>query len=206
MKTWFISIAIITGLALLTESGAPPKIFDVHLHGSTDPAAQIKDLKKAGVYKVAVSSSWDLQNKYRENPELEILYGLMFPCPAGKVPYSLQPCFSNGESWPPVEWVESQLKEGKIDYFGEILSQYFGISSSDSALFPYYRLAETYGIPIGIHTGGAGPDHGSADFKMEMGNPILLENTLKQFPGLKVWIMHSGEPFFKETIALMQAN
>jgi predicted TIM-barrel fold metal-dependent hydrolase len=163
-------------------------------------------LQKAGVYKAAISTSWDLQNSYRNIPNTHFLYGLMFPCPNGKVPYSLQSCFSQGEDWPSIAWVEEQIKKGKIDYFGEVLSQYYGISSSDSLLFPYYRLAEKYNLPVGIHTGGAGPGHGSPNFKLDMGNPLLLKHMLSGFPKLRIWIMHSGVQDYKEAITIMQQN
>jgi predicted TIM-barrel fold metal-dependent hydrolase len=130
----------------------------------------------------------------------------MFPCPNGKVPYSLQACYNNGEDWPPVDWVEQQIRDGKIDFLGEILSQYYGISSSDSLLFPYYNLAQEYNLPVGIHTGGAGPGHGSPNFKTELGNPLLLDKMLSSFPGLKVWIMHGGDQYYKETIQIMQSH
>lgn len=182
------------------------KVFDVHLHGSKDLSGQLKNLEKAGVYKAAVSTSWNLQNSYRGKSTIKLLFGLMFPCPNGNVPYSLQPCYENGQDWPSPDWVEQQIKEGKIDFLGEVLSQYYGISSSDSLLFPYYALAEQYQLPVGIHTGGAGPGHGSPNFKMELGNPLLLEKMITRFPQLKVWIMHSGDQYYKETIALMQRN
>lgn len=182
----------------------PQKVFDVHLHGSKDISTQLTALEQAGVYKAAISTSWDLQNSYRGKSKINLLFGLMFPCPNGKVPYSLQPCYENGQDWPPISWVEAQIKEGRINFLGEILNQYYGISSSDSLLTPYYTLAERHGLPVGIHTGGAGPDHGSPNFKMELGNPLLLEKLLSRFPKLKVWIMHSGDQYYKETIAIMQ--
>lgn len=182
------------------------KIFDVHLHGSKALSEQLSTLAQEGVYKAAISTSWDLQNTYRDKSKLYLLFGLMFPCPNGKVPYSLQPCYPDAPDWPPPAWVEQQILAGKIDFFGEVLNQYYGISSSDTLLFPYYALAEQYHLPVGIHTGGAGPGHGSPNFKMELGNPALLEKMVKQFPGLKVWIMHGGDQYYKETIALMQKH
>jgi hypothetical protein len=189
-----------------THKEAPQKIFDVHIHGTKNVPGQLQALNEAGVYKAAVSTSWDLQNSYRSETKMELLYGLMFPCPNGKVPYSLQPCFEDKKEWPSVAWVEQQIKEKKLDFFGEILAQYYGISSSDTLLHPYYALAEKYGLPVGIHTGSAGPDHGSPNFKEELGNPILMQNLLGRFPKLKVWIMHSGAPFLKEAIAVMQEH
>ena len=206
MKTLLILLAFLFRLTSLNWQKTPQKIFDVHLHGSKDPSFQMLTLQKAGVYKAAISTSWDLQNSYRKISNAHLLYGLMFPCPNGKVPYSLQPCYSLGEDWPSINWVELQINEGKIDYLGEILNQYYGISPSDSLLFPYYGLAQNYNLPVGIHTGGAGPNHGSSNFKMEMGNPLLLKTMLSQFPNLKVWIMHSGDQYYKETIDIMQDN
>ncbi len=206
MKTVVFSFVVLAGLTFINLQAFSQKIFDVHLHGSKDPSSQVLTLQKAGVYKAAISSSWDLQDSYRNKFDTRLLFGLMLPCPNGKVPYSLQPCYDTGKDWPSVEWVEEQIKNGKIDYFGELLNQYYGISPADSLLFPYYRLAQKYNLPVGIHTGGAGPDHGCANFKMEMGSPLLLRALLSQFPKLRIWIMHSGVWEYKETITLMQEN
>lgn len=191
-------------ISLMTLPVYSQKIFDVHLHGSPNSAEQVKTLQQAGVYKAAISSSWELQNSYRNNAAIPMLYGLMFPCPDGKVPYSLQACYGTGNHWPELKWVEQQIKEGNIDYFGEILNQYYGISPMDSLFIPYYILAQHYALPVGIHTGGAGPDHGSPNFNLEMGNPLLLKPLLQRFPKLKLWIMHGGVQWYKETIAIMQ--
>ncbi len=179
------------------------KIFDVHIHGTKAVSDHLIELENAGVYKAAISTSWDLQNSYRAQSKLDLLFGLMFPCPNGKVPYSLQNCYSDGQDLPTLSWVEMQIKAGNIDFFGEVLSQYYGVSSSDSPLLPYYALAEKYHLPVGVHTGGAGPNHGSPNFKMELGNPLLLEKMLTDFPQLKVWIMHGGDQYYKETISVM---
>lgn len=179
------------------------KIFDTHIHGETDPDVQIQQLENSGVYKAAISTSWDLQNKYRDKHKIKLLYGLMLPCPNGKVPYSKQFCFSNGKELPDIKWVEQQIKAGKIDFIGEVLSQYYGISPSDELLHPYYALAEKYKLPIGIHAGLAGPNHGCPNFRVSLGSPILMEDLILKFPKLKIWIMHAGSPFLEETIGIM---
>ena len=180
----------------------PQKIFDVHLHGESHPKTQIQKLEAAGVYKAAISTSWELQNTYRDS-DMQLLYGLMLPCPEGKVPYGNRACFEDGKELPSIKWVEQQIKDGKIDFIGEVLTQYYGISPSDKLMYPYYELAEKYNIPVGIHTGLAGPGHGCPDFRVGLGSPILLEELLIEFPKLKVWIMHSGGPFLEGTIAIM---
>jgi predicted TIM-barrel fold metal-dependent hydrolase len=202
----FILCIAVFGFCFLSPVKKSRKIFDVHLHGQKEPSAQLAELKKKGVYRAAISTSWDLQNSYRNEKGVKLLYGLMFPCPNGKVPYSLQHCFEDGQEWPSVYWVEDLIKEEKIDFLGEMLNQYFGISSSDSLLFPYYALAEKYQLPVGIHTGAAGPGHGSPNFSMEMGNPNLLKGTLEKFPKLKLWIMHGGDQYHNETVSLMKAH
>lgn len=180
------------------------QIFDVHLHGDAAPEKQLSNLAANGVYTIAVSTSWIQQQTYQSTDSLSVLHGLFVPCPNGKVPYSLQQCFEDGKEWPDVNWVEQQIKDKKIDFIGEILAQYHGISSSDSLMYPYYALAEKYNLPVGIHTGSAGPDHGSPNFKEEMGNPLLLKEALARFPRLKVWLMHAGGPFVKECIEMMK--
>jgi hypothetical protein len=198
-----IQIPLACCFILLTSVTFSQRIFDVHIHGGKDPVGQLNTLKKAGVYAAAVSTSWQLQQQYKGDSGLRMLCGLMFPCPNGIVPYSQQKCYADGKQFPEIKWVEEQIRAQKIDFFGEVLSQYYGISASDSLLFPYYALAEKYNLPVGIHTGLAGPDHGSPDFKVSMGNPLLMEGMLRKFPKLRVWIMHAGAPFLQETIAIM---
>jgi hypothetical protein len=205
LKQSFVYLLLILFLTSFLKK-ANRRIFDVHLHGGKSPSDQLKNLESFGVYKAAVSTSWELQNEYKSNTSIEILHGLMVPCPNGKVPYSLQQCFSDGSEWPSLSWVEQNIKAGKINFLGEVLSQYHGISSSDSILFPYYSLAEKYALPVGIHTGSAGPDHGCPNFSESMGNPALLQTLLVKFPKMKVWIMHAGLPYLDETIEIMKKH
>lgn len=196
----FVIVVVIS----CNEPGNQGKVFDAHLHGDPAPEKQMANLIATGIKTIAISTSWAQQQIYQSNEKLKVLHGLFVPCPNGKVPYSLQPCFEDGKEWPGITWVEQQIKEGKIDFIGEVLTQYHGISSSDTLMLPYYALAEKYKLPVGIHTGSAGPDHGCPNFKEEMGNPILIKETLQRFPKLKVWLMHGGAPFSKEFLGMMR--
>jgi predicted metal-dependent TIM-barrel fold hydrolase len=196
---------ILFSLSLPYYCNAQQRVFDVHLHGAKEPRTQLENLTKAGVYKIAISTSWDLQQQYMKRDDLYVLRGLMVPCPNGKVPYSLQSCFKDDNEWPSLDWVEDQIKAGNINFIGEVLSQYHGISSSDSMLLPYYHLAKKYNIPVGIHTGSAGPDHGCPNFQEQLGSPALMATLLKQVPGLRVWIMHAGAPYHQEAIEIMKS-
>jgi len=206
MKRYQFLITLVLMLVVIScrDRNNIVKIFDVHLHSDKAPEKQLSNLSANGVYKIAVSTSWPLQQSYQSSDQLNVLRGLFVPCPNGIVPYSKQNCFEDGKEWPAIDWVEQQIKERKIDFIGEVLTQYYGISSSDSLIYPYYALAEKYNLPVGIHTGSAGPDHGCPNFKEEMGNPSLLKNTLAKFPKLRVWLMHGGAPFIKEFIDMMK--
>ena len=127
----------------------------------------------------------------------------MFPCPNGKVPYSERSCFEDGQEFPDLGWVEEQMKNKRIDFMGEVLTQYYGISPSSEVMYPYYALAEKYQIPVGIHSSLAGPNNGSPNFKVSLGSPVHLEGLLQKFPNLKIWIMHAGIPFQEDSIAIM---
>lgn len=191
---------LLAGCASIPLAG----VIDTHLHGAPNPVAQLDALHTSGIAMVAVSTSWESQQRYVNGKPLHVLQGLMFPCPLGKVPYSLQNCHPDGREWPGVEWTEEQLKSGRIDFFGEILTQYYGIAPSDPRMEPYYSLAIHYDLPIGIHTGSAGQNHGSPNFSEDLGNPALLREVLVRHPKLRLWIMHAGGPFFNETVALMR--
>jgi hypothetical protein len=205
MKAYFLLVGFAFFISC-NEKGNRLQVFDVHLHGDQAPEKQLSNLTTNGVGTIAVSTSWAQQQTYQSSNDLKILHGLFVPCPNGKVPYSLQQCFEDGKEWPDISWVEQQIKDKKIDFIGEVLAQYHGISSSDSLMYPYYVLAEKYNLPVGIHTGSGGPDHGCPNFKEEMGNPLLLKETLAKFPKLRVWLMHGGGPYVKECIEMMKMH
>lgn len=202
----FVLILLLFFIAVSCETRVnSQKVFDVHLHGAVDSKEQLQRLKKNGVYTTAVSTSWQQQQMYTSTDSLKIIHGLMFPCPEGKVPYSRQNCFENGEEWPALDWVQHLIEGNKIQFIGEVLAQYHGISPADTSMYPYYRLAEKNNLPVGIHTGSAGPDHGCPNFVEEMGDPLLLRDILKTFPTLRVWVMHAGgPPYIGETIEIMK--
>jgi hypothetical protein len=179
-------------------------IFDTHLHAAQDINKQFDALNKHKIVRGAVSSSWDNQEPYRTSTKTRFLIGLMFPCPNGIVPYSGQKCFSDGKEFPDIAWIRQQITDNKIDFFGELLNEYYGISPSDSSMFPYYELAQEFKLPIGIHTGLAGPNNLCPDYNPLMGDPALIKDILIKFPGLKVWIMHAGAPYLKGTLEILR--
>jgi hypothetical protein len=179
-------------------------IFDTHLHAAQDINKQFVGFNKHRIVKGAISSSWDNQEPYRTSSKTKFLIGLMFPCPNGIVPYSGQNCFSDGKEFPDIAWTRQQIIDNKIDFFGELLNEYYGISPSDSSMFPYYELAQEFKLPVGIHTGLAGPNNLCPNYNPLMGDPALIKDILIKFPGLKVWIMHGGAPYLQGTLEILR--
>src|SRR5262249_41639384 len=58
---------------------------------------------------------------------------------------------------PPIEVLRKAIQDGKLIALGEVVSQYNGISPSDSVMEPYLSLAEELDVPIGIHIGPGPP-------------------------------------------------
>ncbi len=95
----------------------------------------------------------------------------------------------------------------RLHAMAEITAQYEGLSASDAALAPYFALADSLGIPVGIHTGTSFPGTpyaGYPNFRVALGNPLLLEDLLVRHPRLRVFIMHGGEPWRRETQLLLR--
>jgi predicted TIM-barrel fold metal-dependent hydrolase len=89
---------------------------------------------------------------------------------------------------------------------GELGLQYRGVRPSDVSMDPYFKLAETLDIPVGIHTGlgDAGtPYNCCPKFRTSLGNPQLIEDVLVRYPKLRVSLMHAGYPYLAETKALL---
>ncbi|GHA34061.1 hypothetical protein GCM10007103_14540 [Salinimicrobium marinum] len=73
------------------------------------------------------------------------------------------------------------IQNGSLDMLGEVGAQYLGYSSSDPAYYPFYRIAEEEGIPVGIHTGASFPGppfRCCPKFRLRYGDPLLLEDML----------------------------
>lgn len=100
------------------------------------------------------------------------------------------------------------VRDGRLDVFAEIGAQYGGYSPSDPAFEPYWSVAEDHGVPVGIHTGESFPgtpySECCPDFRVRLGDPLLLEDMLVAHPDLKVVVMHAGGWFYERTLQLMQ--
>ena len=104
------------------------------------------------------------------------------------------------------EELDRLFRERRLDAFGEVAAQYAGYSPSDPAFDAYWAVAAKHGVPVGIHTGGALPGTPYTccpKFRLKLGDPLLLEDTLVKYPKLKVYVMHAGGFFPQNALMLM---
>lgn len=105
----------------------------------------------------------------------------------------------------PLDLFTNMVSEGKIELFGEVGAIYQGHSPSDFTLMPFYAVAEKFDIPVGIHTGGSFPGitRRNKNFRLRLGDPLLLEDVLVAHPDLRVYLMHGGAHFYRRAVVMM---
>lgn len=110
---------------------------------------------------------------------------------------------------PDIAEVTRLVETGRIKAIGEIAIQYDGMAANDPFLDPYYALAQKHDIPVAIHiTGGApGNDyigyHTTHTYRSDLTSPLLMEDVLRRYPDLRVFVMHAGWPMVDEMLLLM---
>ena len=205
----------------LTQSAVQPlPIIDVHLHaygaadwsgprpnpvtGKPGPATAEEHMRQTraameryNIVKAIVSGPLEVVEQWRTAAPDRILASPLF----GRPNVDLY-----GHPLPQIDELRGLFKSRRLSAIGEVVAQYEGLSPSDPALEPYFALAEELDIPVGIHTGTSFPGtpyQGYPRFRLALGNPLLLEDLLVRHPKLRVFIAHGGEPWRRETIALM---
>jgi len=215
----FIAVAA-SGLSAQSGPTRPP-IIDVHLHayGAADwkprppnpatdqpgPAsaaehmrATLAAMEKYNIVAAIVSGPLEAVEEWRSAAPGRILGSPLFGRPGVEL---------FGGTLPTLESLRGRYRDGRLKAMAEVTAQYEGLSPSDPALDPYFAIAEEFDVPVGIHTGTSFPGtpfSGYPRFRVALGNPLLLEDLLVRRPKLRVFIMHGGEPWRRETVALMQ--
>jgi len=105
----------------------------------------------------------------------------------------------------PIAEFEQFIIAGRIKVFGEIGSAYHGRTLNDPMYAPYLKICEKYDIPVGYHTGGSFPEAylKYPKFRMALGDPLLIEDVLVDYPKLRVYLMHGGANYFENTVTMM---
>jgi predicted TIM-barrel fold metal-dependent hydrolase len=94
-----------------------------------------------------------------------------------------------------------EFEEGRLQVMGEIAAQYRGYAPGDSALSPFFAMAEGMDLPTLIHCEGIAG--GSRQFQLSHGDPMLLQEVMQRHPNLRLWVENAGYPFLEGMIALM---
>jgi len=215
-----VSAVIIIGLLGSTATGqapARPPVVDVHVHSTnTSPQQALERMKFLNIRFLVVSSlTSDLPQWASALDVAQFLPGLVFPCADGRAPITGRPCFDSRTELPDLTWLTGELKAGRIKAFSELSPQYLGMSPADSRMEPYWKLAEQFDLPVGIHMGPGPPGIAyeaspvpfkSPAFRMAMSDPLLLEEVLLRHKRLRLFVMHAGWPQLERMIALMYAH
>ena len=226
----FIALTLIGACSILPSSEAAAKstqpfpIIDMHMHtyqwnkygdppqpnlitGNVPEArtdaeainAYLAEMDRYNIVLAVGSGELEMLNAIQSQAGDRFLGGIEFPRYTAPVNNRL-------EDWPEVDGLRQLYGSGQLQIMGEITAQYAGVAPNDPRLEPYYTLAEELDIPFCLHTGFGppmSPYMGDPDFRMQYGNPLLLEDVLVQHPNLRIYIAHGGYPFIEETIALM---
>ena len=191
-------------------------IIDMHMHG---PMAEgwgppieewLAKIDQLNIQKVALTVYREQLTEWVPKASDKLIPSLSFPC----FVQAIGACSPDDEDWPDVDWIRTEIKAGRIQMFGEVFSQLYGIFPNDSRLEPYLALAEEFDIPFGLHM-GPGPAWAAEtesiyeqfpDFQISAGNPLELENVLRRHPNLRLFVMHAGWPMADEMLTILWHN
>jgi hypothetical protein len=210
----FTTLLLMATLQPAVSQSRPP-VIDMHVHSTTTTPASLARLDSLGVrYLFLAGLASDLR-VWSGVDTSRYLPALVFPCDGGRAPITGRRCFEEATSLPDTLWLRAEIVAGRVRAFGEVLPQFMGLSPGDPVLEPYWRLAEEYDLPVGIHMGpgppGAAyesspaPVHSPA-FRMAAGDPLLLEDVLLRHPRLRLFVMHAGWPRLGSMLALLYAH
>jgi len=180
------------------DDGEPPAVNPVTGQPSTArTSAELRDmslaaLKRYNIVKAVASGPPEIVDQWREADPDRII--------AGAFVYDTNPL-------PDLAELRVDIQAGRVQVLGELVLQHLGIAPNDPCMEPYYALAEEMDIPVGIHTGIGPPgtpyDPCCPNFRVTLGNPILVEEVLIRHPRLRIYLMHGGAPYLQETKAIM---
>lgn len=187
----------------------------MHVHSTQTTPAAIPRLDSLNVrYWFLSSLAADLRT-WQSADSARYLPGLVFPCDRGRAPITGRPCFDNPSELPDTAWLRAEIKAGRIRAFGELSPQYLGMSPADPRLEPYWKMAEEFDIPVGIHMGLGPPGAAyesnpvplkSPEYRMAYGDPMILEEVLLRHRRLRLFVMHAGWPRVESMMALLYAH
>lgn len=221
---WAATTLAVTALAQSSGSIAPPSgstrtyagpLFDVHIHtaaprgwaGRPNPvtgvpapssedqhrAAVLAELKRFTVVRAALHGpATTLRAWTHAAPGLLLPMPMLFEPPDGPIPTP--------------DFLRREIAANRAAGIGEVIAQYAGVPLDDVRLQPHWRLAEELDVPVAVHTGRSFAGimyEGYPNCRLRFGNPRALEDALVGHPRLRLYIMHAGEPWRQDTLAML---
>ena len=214
-SVFLLAIMIFCQHAVAQAAKSDP-VIDMHMHG---PLAEgwgppieewLDKIDSLNIKKVALAAYAEQLAEWVPKSPDKLVPSLMFPCLAQAV----NACNPDSDDWPDLEWVRSEIRAGRIQMFGEVITELYGVFPSDKKLEPYFALAEEFDIPFGLHM-GPGPAWAAEtesiykqfpDFQISAGNPLELEAILRRHPNLRLFVMHAGWPMVDEMLTILWHN
>lgn len=215
LVSFLFSLGLMFSSTFVTGQNKPPRppVIDMHTHIDVKKGPALMDALNVRHWFIA-------SNDWRDWAKLSgmahrYLPGFRFPCPGGRSVINGSPCFDTPADFPDIAWLRGEVQAGRIRAFGEMLPQYLGIAPADSRMEPYWALAEELDIPAAIHMGPGPPGAAyessptpkkNPEFRMALGDPMLLEEVLLRHKRLRLIVMHAGWPRLESMIALLYAH
>ena len=180
------------------DDGEPPAVYPVTgRRSAARTSAELRDmslteLERYNIVKAVASGPPETVGEWRKAAPDRIMVGAFV---------------DEASPLPDIGRLRAEIQAGHVHVLGELVLQYRGMAPNDPRLEPYYALAEEMDIPVGIHTGIGPPgtpyDPCCPNFRVTLGNPILVEEVLVRHPRLRIYLMHGGAPYLQETKAIL---
>jgi Predicted metal-dependent hydrolase of the TIM-barrel fold len=201
----------------------PDQVFDVHLHAlKAESFPDVSGANFGAHRKTATGQVRDsallLQKTLEEMNHNHVRQALISGDPVvvrrwaethpDRFLASYDPDLSLSDQAAAVAQFEKEAREGRWRAMGELGLPYAGRPLNDPTLFPYYDACQRLGIPVFFHTGLDGPEPQklvSPAFRVDLGDPLLLQDVAIKFPRLRIVIMHMGWPFFDHALYMLYA-
>ncbi len=207
---WAVVFAMV-GLSSGQAQAPRQPVIDVHLHSES-----LANLKSRGPNPVTGEKAPEsVEEHVRQTLSMMSRYNIVLGIASGDLdsveqlrkaaPERIWAGPSSGIPGLDIASLRPRYKSEQFRVMGEVLAQYEGLSPSDPILDPYFALAESLDVPVCIHMGMSFPGitESAPQFRVALGNPLLLEDLLNRHPKMRVWIAHMGYPYLEETIGIL---
>lgn len=100
------------------------------------------------------------------------------------------------------------VEAGSVAVLGEVTNAYAGVAPDDERMEPYWAMAESLDVPVGIHVGPGSPGvaYLGSGSRARLSSALTLEDVLVRHPSLRVYVMHAGFPLLDDLLAVLYAH